>query len=199
MISTSAIPVHIVQGTLGSGKSTVINRLLESAPPDEKWAVLVNEFGRVAIDPGSFSNSKTPSGGLIVRDSRSGCICCSGSRDLAGNLYELSHAIRPDRIIIEPMGLSDPATLRNQVAGLERDFGIALASTIAVLDMRLVGHHRFREMPFLTTLIEHSDYVYGSRDDLVSQDTRCRYEDRIGDLADRYHSIQVAHQNSLLI
>ena len=44
------INVNIISGFLGSGKTTVISNLLKSKPGNERWAVIINEFGKVAID-----------------------------------------------------------------------------------------------------------------------------------------------------
>ncbi len=46
----SAVPTNIITGFLGVGKTTAILHLLKSKPADERWAVLVNEFGEVGVD-----------------------------------------------------------------------------------------------------------------------------------------------------
>ena len=54
MAAASRVPVHIVTGFLGSGKTTLIHSLIEQKPVDEKWAILVNEFGQIGIDQAMF-------------------------------------------------------------------------------------------------------------------------------------------------
>ncbi|CAM3296942.1 putative GTP-binding protein YjiA [Halomonas lysinitropha] len=49
------VPVHLVTGFLGSGKSTLIRRLIAQKPEGERWAVVINEFGRVGIDQAMFA------------------------------------------------------------------------------------------------------------------------------------------------
>eukprot|EP00798_Chlamydomonas_sp_ICE-L_P026160 gene26160-11887_t len=55
------VPVNIVTGALGVGKTTAISRLLEAKPPGEVWAVLVNEFGALGIDGALLEGSKAGS------------------------------------------------------------------------------------------------------------------------------------------
>ncbi|MGM0522122.1 MAG: GTP-binding protein, partial [Pseudomonadota bacterium] len=48
------VPVHIITGFLGGGKSTLIHSLIAQKPVDETWAILVNEFGQIGIDQAMF-------------------------------------------------------------------------------------------------------------------------------------------------
>lgn len=198
MTGAPAIPVHLVLGTLGSGKTTVIQRLLNSAPSDETWAVLVNEFGRVAIDSHLFENSPARPRKLIVKESRGGCLCCSSSIDLAPGLRELVDNYKPDRIFIEPTGLSDPESMRQQVLASETKSNVFLASTIAVVDIRLIGHKRFKEMPFLQSLLNTCDYVFGSKGDMADEATIELYGKRIKGFAIKYGA-QVLTEHELEI
>ena len=51
LVSThGAIPVHIISGFLGAGKTTVLQQLLKQKPAGETWAVLMNEFGQIGVD-----------------------------------------------------------------------------------------------------------------------------------------------------
>lgn len=107
------IPITLLTGFLGAGKTTMLNRLL-SDPDSGKIAVIVNEFGEIGID-----------GDLIVRRNEemmelsNGCICCDGKDDLVGALYSLykkklgleGDKIDFDRVVIETTGLADPAPL----------------------------------------------------------------------------------------
>ena len=101
------IPVNIISGPLGVGKTTTINQLLAQRPSNERWAVLVNEYGLVGLDAAllesSPDNARRPS--VEIREVAGGCICCS-----AGFMFDMSLVLllqrRPDRLLIEPTGLA---------------------------------------------------------------------------------------------
>ena len=111
MTASSITPVTLLTGFLGSGKTTLLNRLLRD-PGIGETAVLINEFGAVAIDH------------LLVRETSenltvlaNGCICCSVAGDMVQALRDLyfkrANGEVPDfkRVVIETTGLADPAPI----------------------------------------------------------------------------------------
>ena len=67
------IPVHIISGFLGVGKTTAIRHAFHYRPENEKWAVLVNEFGEVGLDGLTLDSDE----GYVVKEIAGGCICCT--------------------------------------------------------------------------------------------------------------------------
>ncbi|UCV12741.1 GTP-binding protein [Dechloromonas denitrificans] len=116
------IPVTLLTGFLGAGKTTLLNHLL-SQPEMAKAAVLINEFGSVAVDHHLVSKIDED---LIMLDS--GCICCTVRGDLTRSLTDLfmkslHRKIVPiNRVVIETTGLADPAPV---IFTLMEDFFIA--------------------------------------------------------------------------
>src|SRR5580658_992932 len=104
----SRIPVTLVTGFLGSGKTTLINAALR-APDLAKTVVVVNEFGEVGLDHQLFASS---SDSVLVLEN--GCLCCTVRSDLVGTLYSLYHARQAseiptfDNVVIETSGLAEP-------------------------------------------------------------------------------------------
>jgi G3E family GTPase len=104
------IPVTVVTGFLGSGKTTLIGRALRD-PEFARTAVIVNEFGEIGLDHDLIASSDDQ-----VVTLNTGCLCCSVQTDLARTLMDL-HARRTagsaayDRVLIETSGLSDPAPI----------------------------------------------------------------------------------------
>ena len=103
------IPVTLVTGFLGSGKTTLINAALRSAEL-AKTVVVVNEFGEVGLDHHLFASS---SDAVVVLET--GCLCCTVRSDLVGTLNGLYHARERgdipafDNVVIETSGLAEPA------------------------------------------------------------------------------------------
>ena len=102
------IPVTLVTGFLGSGKTTLINAALRS-PELAKTVVVVNEFGEVGLDHKLFARS---SDSVVVLEN--GCLCCTVRSDLIGTLNSLFHSRQAgeipffDNVVIETSGLAEP-------------------------------------------------------------------------------------------
>ena len=104
------IPVSIVTGFLGSGKTTLISRILRD-PAFGRTAVIVNEFGEIGLDHDLIASSDDS-----VVTLNTGCLCCAVQTDLARTLMELlerrdSGTAEYDRVLIETSGLADPAPM----------------------------------------------------------------------------------------
>src|SRR5690242_10507343 len=104
----SRIPVTLVTGFLGSGKTTLINAALR-APELSKTVVVVNEFGEVGLDHQLYASSNDA---VIVLEN--GCLCCTVRSDLVSTLNNLFHDRQSGRIpffnnvVIETSGLAEP-------------------------------------------------------------------------------------------
>jgi G3E family GTPase len=110
-MSDTALPVHVVTGFLGAGKTTFINRLLKD-PALADALIVVNEFGDIGLDHWLYE--KIADDVVLIA---SGCLCCSLRGDLVDALNGLlirrdGRALPPfSRILIETSGLADPAPI----------------------------------------------------------------------------------------
>jgi len=103
-VSKSKVPITVLTGFLGAGKTTVLNQLLAQESMAGS-AVIVNEFGAISIDAELIVGVDED-----VLQINNGCICCTVRSDLVSTISDLL-ARRPDirRILIETTGLADPA------------------------------------------------------------------------------------------
>ncbi|MCP4864093.1 MAG: GTP-binding protein [Alteromonas sp.] len=103
-----AVPTNIITGFLGAGKTSAILNLLTQKPADERWAILVNEFGEIGIDKSLLDGQLNTQNNVFIREVPGGCMCCAASLPMQIALNQLLAESRPHRLIIEPTGLGHP-------------------------------------------------------------------------------------------
>src|SRR5579863_777494 len=127
------IPVAIVTGFLGSGKTTLISRILRD-PAFARTAVIVNEFGEIGLDHELIANSDETLLALTT-----GCLCCAVRSDLVATLLDLHRRSDVfDRVLIETSGLADPAPILHALM-TDRDVAqhYTLGGVVTVVDALL--------------------------------------------------------------
>ena len=121
--------VEIVAGFLGSGKTTFLRRVLAAADPGVRTVALVNDFSELGVD-GSLLRGR----GADVVELPNGCICCSLRKDLAAQLREVVGRTAPERILIEPSGVADVASLLRVLDGADLRPLIRTLRVFSVID-----------------------------------------------------------------
>ena len=107
----AALPVTIIGGYLGAGKTTLVNHLLRNAG-GRRLAVLVNDFGELPIDADLIEHNDGNVIGIA-----GGCVCCSYGSDLIAALEDLqAWSPRPDQVLIETSGVGLPAAVASAVS-----------------------------------------------------------------------------------
>ena len=97
-------PILLITGSLGSGKTTLLKRVLEGA--GRRLAVLLNEFGEIAID------SKVIQGENVdIVELAGGCVCCSLTGEFEAAVREIVERIQPDGIVVETTGVAEADAL----------------------------------------------------------------------------------------
>jgi cobalamin biosynthesis protein CobW len=105
------IPVLVVSGFLGSGKTTLVSHLLRQAQANSRRiAVVSNEFGALGIDQALLGQ-----GGEAYVELEGGCVCCQLSDELVKTLQMLWERVHPDGVIIETSGVALPFDTQLQV------------------------------------------------------------------------------------
>lgn len=173
------IPVTILTGFLGSGKTTILLNLIPQLPPSYRLALLKNEFGDLAIDS-QLASTQSISG---VRELLNGCICCNLVGQLSDALSQLRTEVQPDRIVIETSGSAFPATLAMEVNRVARESGgqFVLDGVVSVIDVE--NWQGYEDTSYTAKLqARYTDLIVFNKCEVVPEE---RFEvclDRVGDL-----------------
>ena len=142
------IPVTIVTGFLGAGKTTVIRNLLENAG-GRRLALIINEFGDVGVDGDilrACGVEACPEENIV--ELANGCICCTVADDFAPAIETLlSLPQRPDHIVIETSGLALPKPLVKAFDWPAIRSRLTVDAVVAVVDGAAVAAGRFADDP----------------------------------------------------
>ena len=154
----------MVTGFLGSGKTTLIARLLRD-PASARTAVIVNEFGEIGLD-----HHLIASGDETVLALTTGCLCCAVRTDLAQTLLALraERGGAYDRVLVETSGLADPAPILH---ALMTDPGLAAShavGAVTVLVDTLLGEATLARHPEARRQVAMADRIVLSKTDLAA-------------------------------
>src|ERR1700736_3129493 len=176
------LPVVVVTGFLGSGKTTLIRALLDK-PEGAGTAVVVNEYGEIGIDHALLRSSSD----LTVLLGN-GCLCCNVRSDLQETLRELfadrARGAVPsfERVVIETSGLADPGPGLQTFAtdrGLGREFH--LQALISVVDA-VNGERNIERMPEAKKQVALADRIVITKSDLADTAATGRLIEHLGAL-----------------
>ena len=160
---TAAIPVTLIGGYLGAGKTTLVNSLLRNAA-GRRLAVLVNEFGALPIDADLI---EARDDNLISISG--GCICCSFGSDLVGALIDIRGRGQPiDHLLIETSGVALPGSIVQSLALVQ---GLAIDGVIVLADAETI-EERARDRYMGDTVLAQlavADIIVLNKIDLVSE------------------------------
>ena len=122
MTTFKTVPITLITGYLGSGKTTLINHILKNAK-NHKIAVIVNDIGEVNIDADLIESGGVVSGkddSLVPLSN--GCICCTLKEDLIKQLADLVNSRNFDYILIEASGICEPVPIAQTITYMEEEF-----------------------------------------------------------------------------
>jgi G3E family GTPase len=166
-----AVPILLVTGFLGAGKTTLVNRLL-CQPQGRRLAAVVNDFGAIDIDAALLGSV---SDGVISL--KNGCICCSLQGDLLATLASiLRRDPAPDGIVIETSGVSNPAAIIAALLDPVIWKAAALDAVICVVDADQPDR---LDDGLCRAQLDAADYVALSKIDLVDPTERDRIRGRL--------------------
>jgi len=140
-------PISLITGALGSGKTTLLRQILHDA--EQRLAVLMNEFGEIAID-----SRILPGENLRIIELAGGCVCCELTGEFEAAVDEIIERFQPEQIVVEATGVADADTLAYEVQ--ENLPQVRLDSVIHVVDAY--------------ASIEHPEVGYAARSQLRQAD-----------------------------
>lgn len=158
-IPDQPIPVTVLTGFLGAGKTTFLNYVL-SQQKDYKVAVIINEIGAVNVDSGLVQME-----GESMLEFSNGCICCTVRSDLVKSILNLLRKTKFDYVIIEPTGLADPGPIAQTFLNIpELQAYVRLDSIVAIVDAQNFFDH-FTASPTTQAQIEMADFIILNKTD----------------------------------
>lgn len=175
------IPCTLVTGFLGSGKTSLINQLLQYKSTDEKWGLLINEFGKIGIDGklvdtgngisnGTSNDSNNNSSdddiadlGIGIREVNGGCICCTSQLPLQIALSRLLSEHKPSRLLIEPTGLAHPKTLIEHLSANHWQSTLRMQAVICTLNAKQWQQQKYRQHEGYQAHVQYADIVLINR------------------------------------
>ncbi len=156
--------IDIFSGFLGSGKTTLIKKLLEEAYSGEKIVLIENEFGEIGIDGGFLAEA-----GIQINEMNSGCICCSLVGDFATALQKVISEFAPDRILIEPSGVGKLSDVIKAVQGADTQ-GAVLNGFTTVVDAKKCKMHMKNFGEFFNDQVENAACIVLSHTQSVNDE-----------------------------
>ncbi|SHN03133.1 CobW family GTP-binding protein [Phytopseudomonas punonensis] len=166
------IPTHLIAGPLGAGKTSLIRQLLAQRPADERWAVLINEFGQIGLDAALLARNED---GLSFSEVAGGCLCCVNGVPFQVGLGRLLRKAKPDRLFIEPSGLGHPLALLEQLSQAPWEGVLAVQPLLMVLDAAALAANQ----PLADTqrdALAHAGLLVLNKSEGLDKATRARLE-----------------------
>jgi G3E family GTPase len=158
------ISVNLVTGLLGAGKTTFIKRVIEERSSFETMLIVVNDFGEIDIDGRRL---ETVGGGSVLK-LPNGCICCSLKKDLMEKLPQFLSQFTPQRVLIEPSGISEPSQVLASLNEIKAEKDINISSVITLIDSSNYFDSLSAFGAFFEEQIEIADSIIINKTDLSS-------------------------------
>ena len=192
-----AVPTNIITGFLGVGKTSAILHLLKSKPDNERWAVLVNEFGEIGIDGALVQGQRTEEQGVFIREVPGGCMCCAAGLPMQIALNQLLAKARPDRVLIEPTGLGHPKEVLQVLSAEYYQDALSIHKTLTLVDARKLTDPRYTEHETFNQQIAIGDLIIGNKQDLYNDEDKARLANYVKKIGQAHAEVLCTQQGEI--
>ncbi|MCP3984950.1 MAG: GTP-binding protein [bacterium] len=170
------IPVHIIGGFLGTGKTTFIRDQL-AARAGEQLAVLVNDFGEASLDATTLAGDRP----FEITSIPGGCVCCTAPEGFIDALGAII-ARGPDRLLIEPTGLARPQDLIDTIRRSPHAGSLEIAPVVVLVDPARLATANEPERVLIAHQAEIADVLVANRTDLCEPEALEHFDAWAADL-----------------
>ncbi|HFC8537024.1 TPA: GTP-binding protein [Neisseria bacilliformis] len=162
-MSLKKTKVHLISGFLGTGKTTALKSLMAQKNPDEKWVIIVNEFGEIGIDGAVLSDN-----GIPVAELAGGCLCCTAGAQMGATVQKMLRDAQPDRLMIEASGLAHAASVIDELKAKPLGDLLEIAAVFTVVDPRQFINPDYANQALYKDQIGVCDVLVASKTDLCT-------------------------------
>ena len=165
-------PITLITGPLGSGKTTLLRHILDRVR--KKIAILMNEFGEIAIDRKVIEGKN-----IQIAELDGGCVCCSLQGEFEAAVNEVIDSIDPEMIVVETTGVAEPDALifdiQESLPRVRLDGVVTVADADAMIRFPQIGHTTRMQ-------IEDADIILLNKVDLVSPEELIKVKEKLSQM-----------------
>ena len=169
--------VNLFTGFLGVGKTTALRHLIANRPVNEKWAVIVNEFGEVGIDGAALMNDELP-----VAEIAGGCLCCVAGPQMTATVATLLRRERPDRLLIDASGLAHAAGVIDELRTPPLGDALEVGAVLTLVDPRQFVNPDYLRQPLYRDQVAIADVLVANKVDMADMETLQAFREQAGKL-----------------
>jgi G3E family GTPase len=176
-MSVKKTKVHLISGFLGTGKTTALKSLMAQKNSDEKWVIIVNEFGEIGIDGAVLSDN-----GIPVAEIAGGCLCCVAGPQMSNTVAKMLRDVAPDRLMIEASGLAHAASVIDELKTPPLDQSLEIGAVFTVVDPRQFVSPDYAQQALYKDQIGVCDVLVTSKTDLCSPEVLAEFREKAAKL-----------------